>query len=201
MLFAEFFGIITAGNEQKDKQMATIPNTEYITVKRDRAGKIDIFVGGKPTTIYHGCQMENPEHLKNRFEDMQKLNPEVEEYHIGAFDSFGKFTQAGNPSGKIGQYVWCRVKLKGVPVSSNWVCLEDMSRTILSSLDDYASKCTLFAERGISGDNITNRIYRSADFRSALFAAATQDTNRNTKNDKSNDLNKYRIMIERNQKQ
>ena len=38
--------------------MTNIPDTEYITVKRDEKGDVGIFVGGKPATTYRGEKID-----------------------------------------------------------------------------------------------------------------------------------------------
>ncbi len=79
-----------------------------------------MLVGDKPATTYHGEKIWNIECVKEIFAWMQEQNPEIEEFHIGAFATEGKYAKAGNPSGKFGPYAWCRVMKKN-PSAAPWV--------------------------------------------------------------------------------
>lgn len=97
--------------------MTDIPNTKYITINKD-----GIFVGGKPATTYRGEEIYGIDYVKKAFELMQRQNPDVEEFHVGAFKTPGKYAKAGNPSGECGPNAWCRIKLRGMDVpSALWV--------------------------------------------------------------------------------
>ena len=102
--------------------MANIPNTEYITVNAN-----GIFVGGKPATTYRGQKTYdtdyvkyNTDYMKKVFAWMQKQNPEIEEFHIGAFKTRGERAKPGNPNGVFGPNAWCRVKFKNGKLGA-WV--------------------------------------------------------------------------------
>ena len=90
--------------------MADIPDTEYITVKRDKNGAVGIFVGGKPATHYRGVNIYDINYVKDTFADMQKENPNIMEWHVMSSETRGKFPKVGNPSSEHGRYIWCRVK-------------------------------------------------------------------------------------------
>ena len=100
--------------------MANIPNTEYITVKRDKNGQVDIFVGGKPATKYRGEEIYEADYVKEVFAWMQEQNPEIEEFHIGAFETCGEHAKSGNPNGVFGPNSWCQVKFKNGKLGA-WV--------------------------------------------------------------------------------
>lgn len=87
--------------------MSDIPNTEYITVNKD-----GIFVGGKPTGLYHGRKIHHVDDIKHYFHTAQEFMPSIAELHFGAFETPGEYAQIGNPSGKFGPNSWCRAKLK-----------------------------------------------------------------------------------------
>ncbi|MBR6838061.1 MAG: hypothetical protein IKM94_00635, partial [Alphaproteobacteria bacterium] len=70
--------------------MTNIPDTEYITVKRDKDGQVGVFVGGKTATTYRGEEIYQADYVKNMFAWMQERNPEIEEFHIGAFKTRGE---------------------------------------------------------------------------------------------------------------
>ncbi len=93
--------------------MTDIPNTRYITVDKD-----GIFVGGKPARAYRfpykGNKIQFMERIESCFAEIQRQNPEVQELHIGLFETEGIFAKTGNPSGKsekLERYAWARVKL------------------------------------------------------------------------------------------
>ena len=86
--------------------MTDIPNTEYITINKD-----GVFVGGKPATTYHRIQIKNIDEIKVHFADIQKKCPEIEELHVGAFETRGKYKKPGTPSGNFGPNAWVRAKL------------------------------------------------------------------------------------------
>ena len=148
--------------------MTDIKNTEYITINKD-----GIFVGGKPATRYHGEKIYNIEYVKEIFAWMQEQNPEIEEFHIGAFATRGKYAKVGNPSGAFGPNAWCRVKKKGSS-SASWV----FNRTY-DSAPDCADLCAYYCASNVRGN---------ADFRSAVFGSATDKGN--TKNDNVQSVSK-----------
>ena len=90
--------------------MADIPNTEYITVKRDENGAVDVFVGGKPATDYRGVKIYEINYVKNTFAEIQELNPNITELHVLSSKTSGGYAMVGNPSPEHGRYTWCRVK-------------------------------------------------------------------------------------------
>lgn len=114
--------------------MANIPNTEYITVKRDKNGQVGIFVGGKPATKYRGEYIYQADYVKDVFAWMQNQSPEIEEWHIGAFATAGKYAEVGNPSGNFGPNAWCRVKFKNGKLGA-WVFRGTYSSAANCALD------------------------------------------------------------------
>ena len=90
--------------------MANIPNTEYITVKRDENGAVDVFVGGKPATHYRGVEIYDINYVKNIFAWIQEQNPNITELHVLSSRTLGEYARVGNPSPEHGRYAWCRVK-------------------------------------------------------------------------------------------
>ena len=95
---------------KKGPKMVDIPNTEYITVKRDENGAVGIFVGGKPATTYRGVEIAWIECLCEHFEAIQKMHPDIMEMHALSSETSGKYSMVGNPSPEHGRYAWCRVK-------------------------------------------------------------------------------------------
>jgi len=97
--------------------MTDIPNTEYITIN-----KSGVFVGGKPVTHYHG---EKPDIFltEQDFREIQMVFADVEELHIGMFDTKGSYAVPGKPSGRFGPNSWCRVKFRN-GTTGNWVMVE-----------------------------------------------------------------------------
>ena len=95
--------------------MTDISNTEYITINKD-----GIFVGGKPATKYCEEKIDFVNAIKTNFAEIQRQNKNVQELHIGAFETKGKFANSGTPSGVSGRYAWCRVKLFDGRLG-NWV--------------------------------------------------------------------------------
>ena len=133
--------------------MVDIPNTEYITVKRDKNGQVGIFVGGKPATTYRGEEIYEADYVKDVFACMQKQNPEIEEFHIGAFETRGEYAKPGNPDGVFGPNAWCRVKYKNGDVGP-WVFVNDCG-----SAANCAGRCVFLC---------ASSIRESASFRAAL---------------------------------
>ena len=98
-----------------------MPTDAYITVKRNEKGEVDIYVGGKPATKYRGQNIWEVPYIKECFECMQGQNPDIEEFHIGAFATRGdEWGETGNPSSGFGPNAWCRLKFKNGKYGS-WV--------------------------------------------------------------------------------
>lgn len=146
--------------------MTEIPNDRYITVKRDEKSEIVVLVGDKPATTYHGEKIWYIEFVKEIFAWMQEQNPEIEEFHIGAFATRGKYAEVGNPSGEIGPNAWCRVKKKGSSAAP-WVF-----NFTLSSAVSCAHDCAYYC---------ASRVRFNALFRSVVLGLAIDKGN--TKND------------------
>ncbi|MBR6837954.1 MAG: hypothetical protein IKM94_00065 [Alphaproteobacteria bacterium] len=136
--------------------MTNIPDTEYITVKRDKDGQVGVFVGGNPATTYHGEKICNIDYVKEVFAWMQEQNPEIEEFHIGAFKTRGEHAKPGNPNGVFGPNAWCRVKFKNGKLGA-WVFYDTASLAA-----NCAHNCANYCARYVRGD---------ASFRSAVLGA------------------------------
>ena len=96
--------------------MKDVIKEAYITVNKD-----GIFVGGKPTTEYNGYEIYDVEYVKKTFVRIQQKNPQIEEFHIGAFLSAeGEGLEPGRPDATFGTNEWCRVKFYDGRVSP-WV--------------------------------------------------------------------------------
>jgi len=129
--------------------MADISNTEYITVNAN-----GIFVGGKPATKYRGEEIYEADYVKEVFAWMQEQNPEIEEFHIGAFETRGERAKPGNPNGVFGPNAWCRVKFKNGKLGA-WVFFNSGS-----SAADCAFGCARYC---------ASRVHSLAGFRAAVF--------------------------------
>ena len=92
--------------------MADIPNTAYITVKRNKNGEVGVFVGGKPATHYRGVNIYDINYVKDIFAWIQGQNPNITELHVLSSETSGGYATVGNPSSTHGIYAWCRVKYK-----------------------------------------------------------------------------------------
>ena len=166
--------------------MSDIPNTEYITVKRDKKGQVGIFVGGKPATKYRGEDIYDIEYVKNIFKWMQGQNSEIAEFHIMSSETRGKHAVAGNPSEKHGPNAWCRAKFNNGRVSP-WVFV-----TEYYLMNECASRCAYQ-----SLDNV--RI--SAQMRSAVLGTpdhmikALKDVDLSKCVGKPVQLNGYEIIV------
>lgn len=101
--------------------MSDVPNTRYITINKD-----GIFVGGKPATTYRGVEIKFIDDIKESFANTQSRNPKVQELHVGAFDTKGKCSEPGIPSGKFGSNAWGRAKLFNGRTGP-WVFLDSFS--------------------------------------------------------------------------
>ncbi len=137
--------------------MVDIPNTEYITVNKD-----GIFVGGKPATTYRDEDICGMQDVKNMFAWMQKQNPEIEEFHIGAFETRGEHAKPGNPNGVFGPNAWCRVKFKNGKLGA-WVFVYPYGS---------AANCAYYCAR-----DCANSVRGDASFRSAVLGAVIDKQN------------------------
>ena len=145
--------------------MTDIPNTKYITVKRDDKGQIGIFVGGKPAETYLGIRIYNVDNVKKYFAWMQEQNPNITEFHIGAFETIGNFMKTGKPSGKCGRNAWCRV-VSGDIIPSSWV---------FSYTYSTADFCAYYFAY-----NCAYNVRSNASFRSAVLGAVIDKQNTKT---------------------
>jgi hypothetical protein len=139
--------------------MSDIPNTEYITVNKD-----GIFVGGKPAEKYRGEYIWNIDGVKRVFAWMQEQNPEIEEFHIGAFATRGEYTEIGNPDGAFGPNAWCRVKYKNGNLGA-WVFI-------------YTSGSAAYCAHSCAS-SCAHNVRGYASFRSAVLGSAIEKQNVN----------------------
>ncbi len=153
--------------------MTEIPNDRYITVKRDEKGEIVVLVGDKLAKTYHGEKIWYIEYVEEIFAWMQEQNPEIEEFHIGAFATRGKYAEVGNPSGEFGPNAWCRVKKKGSSWAP-WVFYRTYGSAVYC-----AGRCA---------SNCANSVRDNASFRSAVLGSAIDKGN--TKNDNAQSVSK-----------
>lgn len=137
--------------------MANIPNTEYITVKAN-----GIFVGGKPATTYRGEYICGMQDVKNMFAWMQEQNPNITEFHIGAFVTLGEYAKPGNPDGAFGPNAWCRVKYKNGKLGA-WV---------FNNAYGSAAYCAHFC-----AFRCAYYVRNSSAFRAAVFGVANEKQN------------------------
>ena len=135
--------------------MSDIKNTQYITINQD-----GIFVGGKPATTYLGEKICKIDFVKWIFAWMQEQNPNITEFHIGAFETRGEQAKPGNPNGVFGPNAWCRVKYKNGNLGA-WVFINSYSSA------DY---CAYYCAGGCA-----DYVRRYASFRSAVFGAVDKE--------------------------
>ena len=133
--------------------MSDISNSEYITIN-----KYGIFVGGKPATIYREKKIGTPNLIKEFFDGIQLSNPEIEELHVGAFKTSGRYAKLGNPDGKFGPNAWCRVKLIDGRLGP-WVFAY-----MNSSDSNCAERCAF---------NCSSSVHYNSDLRSAVLDFTT----------------------------
>ena len=130
--------------------MAVIPDTEYITVKREK-DRVGIFVGGKPATYYRGVIIYDINYVKNIFAWIQEQNPDITELHVLLSKTSGRYATVGNPSPEHGRYAWCRVKNKGGELGG-WVFA--LAR---KSVYDCARYCAYFCASHVRSDDAFRR--------------------------------------------
>lgn len=164
--------------------MNDIPNTEFITVKRDDKGRVGVFVGGKPATHYRGQEIYCIEYVKSVFEWMQKKNPNIAEFHIMSSKTNGEYAKTGNPSAEHGPSAWCRIVLKD-GTTMDWVFFSTRS-----SAAYCARNCAY---------NCAYVVRSYASFRSAVFGEI--DKKSENSNNISIKLPWHIITIERRKKQ
>ena len=86
--------------------MPDIPNTEYITVKKD-----GIFIGGQPAVYYRGQKVHSQSVTTAYFLYVQEKFPIIEEFHILSSKTDGKmYDMNETPSQQDGKFTWCRIK-------------------------------------------------------------------------------------------
>ena len=100
--------------------------------------------------------------MKEVFAWMQEQNPEIEEFHFGAFETRGERAKPGNPSGKHGPNAWCRVKFKNGKLGA-WVFFNSGS-----SAADCAYGCASYC---------ASRVRSLAGFRAAVLGAVIDKQN------------------------
>jgi hypothetical protein len=150
--------------------MADIPNTEYITVKRDENGAVDVFVGGKPAIKYRGVRIYDINYVKDTFIWIQEQNPNITELHVLSSETSAMV--GNNPSPEHGRYAWCRVKYKDGQFGG-WVFVRARASAPLCALS-CAYDCAA-------------HVRVNAAFRRAVFVTAF-DNGQNGKNAQSDDL-------------
>lgn len=110
--------------------MGNVLDTEYVTATKD--GR---FIGGQPTDEYRRVSIPTSrEHIRFVFEKCISSQG-IQEIHCLTSETGGVEGKSGNPSGKHGANIWCRIKLVNGEIG-NWVLL----RT-LSSPDEAAIYC------------------------------------------------------------
>lgn len=144
--------------------MNDIPNTEFITVKRDDKGRVGVFVGGKPATHYRGQEIYRIEYVQFVFEWMQKKNPNIAEFHIMSSKTNGEYAKTGNPSAEHGPSAWCRIVLKD-GTTTDWVF-----HYTYGSAADCANACAYACAFSVRAN---------ASFRQALLGSAIDKQNVN----------------------
>ena len=149
--------------------MADVPNTAYITVKRDENGAVDVFVGGKPATTYRGVKIYDINYVKNAFAWIQKQNPNITELHVLSSETSGGYAMVGNPSPEHGSNAWCRVKYKDGQFGG-WVFA--LART---SAWDCAYYCAYNCAYYVRADAVFRRA--DAAFRRAVLGTALDKKN------------------------
>jgi len=125
--------------------MSNIPNTEYITVKRDEKGRVGVFVGGKRATKYRNEDIYDVEYVKSVFKWMQQQHSNIAEFQIMSSITEGEYAVAGNPSAEHGPNAWCRIVLKD-GTKAAWV-FNGSSSSAADCASDCAANCA-FAVRG-----------------------------------------------------
>lgn len=148
----------------KGQTMTDISNTEYITITKD-----GVFVGGKPATEYHGYMIYFLDISRAGLVQIQKQNPEVQELHIGAFETAGFFAKKGNPSKVFGRNAWVRVKMSDGRLGP-WVF-----QNTYASTTDCAKNCAY---------NCAYLVRSRPDMCSAMLNF-TEDKETNTENKKT----------------
>ena len=142
--------------------MAVIPDTEYITVKRDENGAVDVFVGGKPAIKYRGEDICGMQSVKNMFAGIQEQNPNITELHVLSSKTSGGYCMVGNPSPERGRYAWCRVKNNDGKLGGWGFC------STYTSATDCANDCAFNCARNVRAD---------AAFRRAVLGTAFDKKN------------------------
>ena len=198
--------------------MAYIPNTEYITINKngffisDKQVIGEKNIKGLKETLFHGCSIEAMDGYNEDFDGwfsyVQSLVPAIEEIHVGAFNTQGKYGQIGYPSGVFGAKVWCRIKLKGKDATAKpWVlsldscsvrnavlnggiyCIKEFVKPEFVSMVLQAANMDV---RKSQNANLNEKDAQIKDFKQRL-----QNLDLSKFAGKTVELNGYKIMIEK----
>jgi len=86
--------------------MSEIPNTEYITIKKE-----GVFVGGQVAIYYRGKKLHSQSLTQTYFLYIQEKFPTIEEIHVLSSETDGKLYDINTkPTRQNGKYTWCRIK-------------------------------------------------------------------------------------------
>ena len=86
---------------QKEHKMQDIPNTEYITIKKE-----GVFVGGQPAIYYRGKKMHSQSLTQTYFLYLQEKFPVIEECHVLSSKTEAKLYNTNEqPSQQDGKYM------------------------------------------------------------------------------------------------
>ena len=85
--------------------MTDIPNTEYLTLKKDKYRNFKILIGNKPTTIYRGQEINKMDWIEQYFNDFWgRYYPYIKELHVLSSLTCNYDVTNQIPSSHHGQY-------------------------------------------------------------------------------------------------
>lgn len=88
--------------------MAELENNTYLTITKN-----GMRLGNKNVTKYQGKEINCKTTIEMFFEDIQRRKSQnISEVHVLSSETPGEYAKPGDPSGKTGPYVWCRIKYK-----------------------------------------------------------------------------------------
>ena len=166
--------------------MANIPNTKYITVKRDENGAVGVFVGGKPATTYRGVIIYDKSYVKDIFAWIQEQNPNITELHVLSSKTSGGYATVGNPSPEHGSNAWCRVKNNDGKLGGWGFC------STYTSATDCANDCAFNCARNVRADAAFRRAVSVTAFDNGPLGSIDWSKYQGVHN-----VGPYRIIVEK----
>ena len=115
--------------KDKANTMGTVSDTEYV-----RATKDGFFIEGQPTKTYRGVLIHTPPEDYVPYILTKYLQQRgIQEIHCLTSETCGTKYKPGNPSGKHGANIWCRIKMIDETIG-DWVFFDTACSSQVAAL-------------------------------------------------------------------